>query len=142
MAKTFLKPVGVIKARLGIQKNGPVQAFFTNACYRYMGSFVPGGADSFLNRNVTLETDRITYKSPYSHYMWFGKVMGPNIPIEKEGDVVAKWVSPKGKPKYYTGKDIKYKTPGTGSHWDTRMWSSKREKVVKEVREYVNRGCK
>lgn len=130
-----------IKARLGIQSGGKVHAFFTETCYRYMSPFVPGGEKSHLNQVVDLEVDSITYQSPSAHYLWFGKVMGPNIPIKDEdGNLIFR--SPKGKPKHYTGKDIEYHTPGTGAHWDKKMWSSKGKEVVKEVQIYLDRGCK
>lgn len=144
MNNVELKPTSVIKARLGIQKGGPAQKFFCNECYRYMGPFVAGGLEGEINISATMVSDGsgIIYNHPGSHYEWFGKVMGPNIPIEKEGNFVTKWISPKGKTKKYTGKDIEYHVPGTGSHWDSRMWSSKGDTIIKETQEYVDRGCK
>lgn len=139
--KLKMEPDSVIKARLGIQSGGKVHAFFTSTCYRYMGPFVPRGDTGLLNQNVDIQVDSITYKSPYAHYMWYGKVMGPNIPLKDEdGNLIFR--SPKGQPKHYTGKDIEYHTPGTGAHWDQRMWTSKGREVVKEVQAYLDRGCK
>lgn len=141
--KLKMEPSSVIKARLGIQSGGKVHAFFTATCERYMSPFVPK-KDGNLVDNTTKTVDTITYESPYAHYMWYGKVMGPNIPIkkDKQGNVL-EWVSPKGKPKHYTGKDIKYTNePLEGAHWDQRMWTSKGREVVKEVQAYLDRGCK
>ena len=143
-SKIELKPTSTIKVKLGIQVGGPVQKFFCNECWRFMGPFVPGGVEGDINKSATMQLDGsgIFYNHPGSHYEWFGKVMGPNIPIEKEGSFVTKWVSPKRKPKKYTGKDMKYKVPGTCSHWDSRMWSSKKDEILQEVQDYVNKGCK
>lgn len=138
-----MKPTSVIKTRLGIQRGGPAHAFLTEACYRYMSPFVPGGISSHLNQTVDVQVDKVIYQGPSAHYLWNGKVMGPNVPIEKEGNSVTKWISlaPKGG-KYYTGKNLIYHTPGTGSQWDKRMWTSKGQEVIKEVQSYIDRGCK
>lgn len=37
----IMKPTGQIKARLGIQSNGPAHKFFTETCHRYMEKYVP-----------------------------------------------------------------------------------------------------
>ena len=34
-----MKPVGQIKARLGIEPTGEVQKFFTNTCYKHMDKY-------------------------------------------------------------------------------------------------------
>ena len=36
-----IKPIGQIKANLGIEPNGRVQKFFTNTCYKHMDKYVP-----------------------------------------------------------------------------------------------------
>lgn len=147
MAKTVvMKPTSQIKARLGIQPNGPVQKFFTNECYRYMDKYVPyreGG----LSKTVAFDTKggSITYLSPYAHYMYEGKVYGPNIPFEdEEGNIY--WRSFKERTKTDTGREIKYnQTAGheyAGPHWDKRMVSAEMDDLIKEVQDYIDRGGK
>lgn len=141
--KVKLKPTSVIKARLGIQKGGPAHAFFTESCYRYMGQFVPGGTKGTLNQNVDLEVSKITYKSPYSHYQYIGKLYVD--PKYQKGAFYSEdygyWSRP-GISKISTAIPLNYHTLGTGSFWDKKMWSSKGEKVIEEVQKYVDRGCK
>lgn len=141
--KTIMKPVSVIKARLGIQKNGPAHAFFTQTCCRYMSPFVPGGTSSHLNQNVDLDVDSITYESPDAHYQWIGKKY--EDPKYKIGAFYSPdygyWSRP-GITKNPTNQDLKHHTPGTGAHWDKLMWTSKKKEVIKEVQAYVDRGCK
>lgn len=135
-----LKPIGEIKARLGLDNNGRVQRFFQNACYRYMDKYVPR-QDGNLRRNVDLSNPNvIVYQSPYAHYMYEGKAMGPNIPIKNKAGQITGWYSPKGKKKSYTGNDIVYHTAGTGDHWDERMKSAEMPDLVKEVQRYVQGG--
>ena len=142
-----MKPTSVIKARLGIEPNGPVHTFFTKRCAEHMDNYVPYEEGHLAYTNRTIETDRIIYNSPYAHYMYEGKVMGPNIPIKEDGIIVG-WFSPKGKPKHYTGKNIDYSKSiarghtQAGPYWDKRMWSAEKDDIIKEVQEYINRGGK
>lgn len=139
-----MQPTSVIKAHLGIEPNGRVQTFFTKRCAEHMDKYIPLDEGGLAYDNRTIESDRIIYESPYAHYMYEGKVMGPNIPIMEEGKIVG-WFSPKGQPKHYTGKDIDYSKSiarghkYAGPHWDKRMWSAESQDVVKEVQDYVRR---
>lgn len=138
-----MKPTSVIKARLGIQKDGPAHAFFTQTCFRYMSSFVPGGVNSHLNTNVDLQVDKVIYQGLDSHYLYQGdKYIDPKY---KKGAFYSPdygyWSRP-GITKIKSGENLQYHTPGTGAQWDKRMWTSKGDEVVKEVQDYVNRGCK
>lgn len=139
----YLKSTSVIKTRLGIQKNGPAHAFLTQTCYRYMTPFVPGGAKSHLNQNTDLRVDKIIYQGPDAHYLYIGKKYID--PKYKKGAFYSQdfgyWSRP-GITKINSGEDLVYHTPGTGSQWDKRMWTSKGDNVEKEVQSYVNRGCK
>ena len=141
--KVEIKPISTIKARIGIQEGGPAHAFFTNSCYRHMGQFVPGGEDGMLNQNVDLQIDSITYKSPYAHYQYIGKLYVD--PKYEKGAFYSEdygfWSRP-GITKIPTNKDLEYHTPGTGNYWDKKMWSSKSKEVIKEVQAYIDRGCK
>lgn len=150
-----MKPISVIKARLGIQKNGPAHAFLTQTCFRYMTPFVPGGVKSHLNQNADLRVNKIIYEGPTAQNLYYGKLMiDPKYKVgafpirngkisfkEKDGPIEG-FVSRKGITKINSGKDLKYHTLGTGAHWDKLMWTSQRNKVVKEVQDYVDRGCK
>jgi hypothetical protein len=44
--------------------------------------------------------------------------------------------------KVPTGKPLHYHTAGTGSNWDKKMWTAEGQDVVKEVQDYIDRGCK
>ena len=108
-----IKPVGKIKAKLGIEPNGRVQKFFTNTCYKHMDKYVPrriGSIGGNLRENVDIEPDSITYKSPYAHAQYVG---------------------------FTTGPVRNYSTPGTGPYWDKRMVSAEMKQVVKEVQNYI-----
>lgn len=141
--KVKLKPVNTIKAKLGVQPNGPVRWYFAKRCADYMDKYIPYDEGGLAYDNRVIEADKITYYAPYAHYMYEGKVMGPNIPIKEDGKVVG-WYSKA--PKYYTGKKIKYNESAgheyAGPHWDKRMWSAEGKALVKEVQKFIDRGGK
>lgn len=142
--KVNMKPTSVIKANLGIQPGGAVHKYFTKRCADHMDKYVPFYNGTLAYDTRTIETDKIVYNAPYAHYMYEGKVMGPNIPIKEDGIIVG-WFS-KG-PKYYTNKNIKYKPSAgheyAGPYWDQRMWSAEKNAIIQEVQDYINtRGGK
>ncbi|MBO5138676.1 MAG: hypothetical protein J6B89_03440 [Bacilli bacterium] len=145
-ARVKMRPASVIKTRLGIQRGGPAHAFFTQSCYDHMTKFVPGGTKSHLNREVDLQVDKIIYQSPGARYLYHGKLMVD--PITGKGafynESYGYWSRPAkyGIKKILTNRDLIYRTPGTGSYWDKLMWTSQKDEIIKEVQEYVNRGCK
>ena len=140
-----IKPTSVIISRLGIEPRGRVHQYFTKRCADYMDKYIPLCEGRLAYDNRVIEADRIIYDSPYAHYMYEGKVMGPSYPIKKNG-IIIRWASPKNKPKHYTGKDIDYSKskarghPYAGPQWDKRMWSAEKDDIVKEVQELINRG--
>ena len=153
--KVYFKSVNVVKKRLGIQKNGPAQRFFSNTCFRYMSTFVPGGTKSHLNQTAIITADYIEYQGPSAHYLYTGKkyidpkykvaafpIRGGKISFNKADGVVEGFVSRKDIPKIPTNIKLEYHTPGTGAHWDKLMLTSKGKEVAKEVQAYVDRGCK
>lgn len=58
--------------------------------------------------------------SKYARYQFEGEVYGPNIPRIKNETLIG-WYSPKGKPKYPTGRNLVYKSPYARSHWTEVM---------------------
>ncbi len=138
-----MKPTSTIHTRLGINPGGKACKFLANTCYKYMSPFVPGGTKSHLNQNVNIQTDGIIYQSPDAHYQYVGKKYVD--PKYKKGAFYSPdygyWSRP-GITKIATSENLNYHTPGTGSYWDKKMWTSKGEKVVEELQQYVDRGCR
>ncbi len=143
--KLNLKPISVIETRIGIQKGGPAHAHFTELCMKAMDKYVPMSNQSkpHLADSVTNTVDEIIYPGPYAHYIYEGRVMGPNIPIKDKNGRITGWWSKA--PKYYTGEEISYNTnahPLATHHWDKAMWSAEKKDIEKELQDFVNRGCK
>jgi len=133
----YIDPTKTIIKNLNIEDDGPVMAYATSQGAKYMDEFVPYKSGELRN-NKSVQKNLVTYKSIYAHYMFVGKVMGPNIPIKnKAGEIVGWWSK---KPKYYTGADIQYHTAGTGHYWHERMKSAYLDTICKEVEDFMKRG--
>ena len=108
-----------------------------------MTKFVPGGTSSHLNQIVDIGTANITYMSPGAHYLYNGELY--KDPKYNKGAFYSPdygyWSRP-GITKVPSGQPLKYHTPGTGAFWDKRMWTSDGKEIVKNVQNYVDRGCK
>lgn len=115
--KIRMKPTSVIKARLGINPGGRVRKFLTNTCYQHMDKYVPMDEGN-LRTNVSIETSRIIYESPYASYQYYGQRADGSHKVRN------------------------YTTPGTGPYWDKRMVSAEMNDVIMEVQDYINRGGK
>lgn len=126
-----MQPISTIKANLGIEPNGRVQRFFTHTCRVHMDKYVPY-RDGNLRTSIIEKSDSITYASPYAHYMYEGE-------LYVDPETGSSWAR-KDVTKVPTGKDLVFHTPGTGKHWDKRMWSAEKEQVIKEVQDYIGRN--
>lgn len=109
-----IQPVRLIIKELGIEPDGPVQAYFTERCKDYMEQFVPM-RDNVLRQIVTLKPSSIKYEMPYARYQFYG--------VREDG-------THKVNPENYT-------TPGTGPRWDLRMKTAYMDKITKEVSDYI-----
>lgn len=136
-----LNSVTEIETQLGIEDKGPIHDFFTSECAKQMDPFVPM-RDGYLKDSEIHTVGEIRYTQPYSHYIYEGRVMGPNIPVfDANGNIVRWWSKA---PKYYTGKNLVIKTdkhPLATTHWDQAMWTAKREDIEESlVNEIKKRG--
>ena len=113
--KVDLKPINTIIADLGVEPNGRVQKFFTNACYRYMDKYVPMDTGN-LRTVVTIGPNYVEYEMPYAHYQYVGQ--------REDG----------------SHKIKRHTTTGTTTYWDIRMWNVEKDNIVDEVQAFMGRG--
>ena len=114
----YIESFDKLYKKLGIEDNGPAQAFMTETCYKAMDKYVPrrtGSDGGTLRDTVTLETSRIIYQTEYAAYQYFGQRQDGSHKVKN------------------------YSTPGTGPYWDQRMISSDIKDVVKQVQDYIRR---
>lgn len=121
----------IIKSR-GL--DGPVQKHLAKEVIRLSDKYVPMDQGILKNSARILNGGKaIEYPGPYAHYLWVGKVKGPNVET-KDG-----WrsMAPKGG-KRYTGKNLTYKdSPMRGPRWTERMMADKSHELTKSVADFV-----
>lgn len=121
-----MKPVGVILARLGIDKNGRVQRFLTETVNKRITRYMPyrAGVLSSKLKFVSSPTE-ITVLGPYARYQYYGKVM-----VGKP-------------PKQVTDTDLTYdktKHPSAGPFWDRRLMAAEKDVILREIGACIKRG--
>ena len=125
-----MKPVGVIKARLGVNPSGKVQRQLVHTCAIHMDKYVPK-RDGDLATSVEEGINYIRYNTPYAHYQYEGI-------LYVDPETGSPWAR-KDATKVPTNRRLTYHTPGTGHHWDRRMVSAEMDEVEKEVEDFMRR---
>ncbi len=94
--------------------------------------FQQGALRNSVNYPQGIYGGEIEYNTPYAHYMYEGKVYGPNIPIrDAEGNITG-WYSPPNKRP--TGRSLTYHTSGTGDHWFSKAKEMHKDEWVDLVK--------
>lgn len=121
--------------KLTSEKFHKAQMSVDQDCIRFMKPYTPFKY-GFLEQSATVGTvigsGEIHQIVPYAHYMYYGKVYGPNIPIEENGTVIG-FFSPPGRKKHPTGEDLKYNTdrhPLAGPFWFERMVADRKGDIL------------
>ena len=106
-----LQPTSVIKANLGIDKNGSMIKFLASECAKAMDKYVP--MDEGYLRQYKIKGNLIIYgdgpASAYAKYQYKG--------VREDG----------------THRVNHYTTPGTGPYWDHRMISADLPDIIKRI---------
>lgn len=109
----------------GLNQNGKVHSFFTDACALHMDKYVPFDtgvlAGTVAVNGVSVNRDNvdensITYNQDYASYVYNG-------------------ISKNGKPLDYSHDKHKY----AGDHWDELMVSAEMTEIEKEVQNYLDK---
>lgn len=130
-------------SRLGLQKSGPAQKLLDKLVVDWNQQYVPFETGTLARSPyaaTAFGSGYVVYPGPYAHYLYYGEVYGPNIPIIDSDSGLIHWISPKGKKKHPTGKQLQYSTEMNalaGSHWFERMKADHLNDIVKEVEGFV-----
>lgn len=130
--------------KCGLEKGGRVQKAIDNAVIRFAIPYCPMDSGTLAKSPYTASTPgKVVYPGPYARYQYYGKVMGPNIPVfEDDSGEPTRFFSPPGRKKHLTGEDLTYRTdknPLAGSFWIVRMKADRMEDILKEAQNNVNR---
>ena len=130
-----------IPQNLAKVRNKPFWTFALNELHRLLTPYVPfeeGDLNDQKRIKAELLGGEIEYYSPYAHYQYEGKVMGPNFYSIDYG-----FWSPPGKKKSYTGKSLKYskdKHDKATDHWDKNAEPEQKQKLIQAMQGYVDSG--
>lgn len=108
--------------------------FAATEWWRLISEYTPRDTRNLI-QNVDIRPKEIEYKSPYSHYMYEGKVMGPNYYNPDYG-----FWSPPGQKKHYTGAELKYTNPKASKEWDKAAEPIQGPKLVQAMQGYIDSG--
>ena len=145
MAGTVIKAdfqwnIDPLKAR-GLEPGGRVQQAIDNAIIRYCHPYVPFETGTLANSPYSASppgSGQVIYNTPYARYLYYGEVMGPNIPVfEDDSGIPTRWYSPPGKKKHLTGRPLKYNQdvhPEAGAFWFERMKAVHGQDIIEEAR--------
>ena len=140
--KVFMpRDTAALLHRFNLEKGGRVQQVIDKTVIDYNLQYAPwdSGALAKSAYNATqIGSGKIVYPGPYAHYMYYGEVYGPNIPVfEDDSGVPARFFSPPGQKKHPTGRALQYKTdvnPLAGSFWFERMKADRMQDIIQEAK--------
>lgn len=134
--------------------------------YRKINEFIAEEAEPFaptvtgeLATSWVARTDGIEYTAEYARYQWYGKPMGPTIPVFDKNTKEFKYWFAKGPRTHYTGGMMgdgteyyddfgvpfytrHYTKEGTRHHWVNLMWDDgkARRHVQNRITNYLKKG--
>ena len=146
MLKLKIKVTGIPKSkaamlrRFNLESGGKVQQVIDKAVIDKSLAYVPWDSGT-LGKSAYGATEigsgKVVYPGPYAHYMYYGEVYGPNIPVfDDDSGTPTRFFSPPGRKKHPTGRELQYKTdvnPLAGSYWFERMKADHLQEIIKEA---------
>ena len=146
MLKLKLKVTGIPKSkaamlrRFNLESGGKVQQVIDKAVIDKSLAYVPWDSGT-LGKSAYGATEigsgKVVYPGPYAHYMYYGEVYGPNIPVfDDDSGTPTRFFSPPGRKKHPTGRELEYKkdvNPLAGSFWFERMKADHLQEIIKEA---------
>ena len=147
ITKVFLNTdTEALLSRFNLESGGLVQQAIDKAVIDWDLQYVPWETGTLAKSpySVTaIGTGEVVYPGPYAHYLYYGEVYGPNIPIfDDDSGEPTGWFSPPGREKIPTGRELQYATdvnPLAGSYWFERMKADHLDDIVKEAKAHVGR---
>lgn len=135
----LLSPKQQLK-KLGIDKNGAAQRFFTNELMRLSNNYLPFQSGALqASERMSHSGDAIIYNSPYARVHWFGKVMVD--PVTKAAGFYIPnvgWRSRKNVQKVVSDRDMTYNdAPMRGPHWVTRCYMDNKYALTRATEKFI-----
>ena len=137
----LLKDTAALLRKFNLESGGKVQQVIDKSVIDYCLQYVPwdsGVLGKSAYGATQIGSGKVVYPGPYAHYMYYGEVYGPNIPVfEDDSGVPTHYFSPPGRKKHPTGRELQYKTdvnPLAGSYWFERMKADHLKDIIQEAK--------
>lgn len=130
-----------IFTKFNLEKRGRVQQVIDKSVIDYCIPYCPMDTGTLASSAYTatqIGSGVVEWPGPYAHYMYYGEVYGPNIPIfdDASGEPTA-FFSPPNQKKSPTGRKLQYNTdinPLAGPFWFERMKADHLNDILREAR--------
>lgn len=126
--------------RCNLETGGKVQQVIDKSVIDYCLQYVPMATGTLGKSAYTataIGSGKVTYPGPYARYLYYGEVIGPNIPVfEDDSGEPTRFFSKPGTKKHLTGRSLQYSkdlNPLAGSFWFERMKADHKEDILKEA---------
>ena len=127
--------------RFNLEQGGKVQQVIDKCVIDYNLQYAPWDSGTMAKSAYSatqIGSGEVIYPGPYAHYMYYGEVYGPNIPVfEDDSGIPTRFFSPPGRKKHPTGRALQYKTdvnPLAGSFWFERMKADRLQDIIQEAK--------
>lgn len=131
---------------LNLQSGGLVQQAVDKAVIDWCLQYCPWDSGTLAKSAYTateIGSGTVVYPGPYAHYLYYGEVYGPNIPVfDDDSGEPTGFFSPPGKKKHPTGRKLEFNTdtnPLAGPFWFERMKADHLNDIVREARNIARR---
>ena len=132
---------GDLLRQRNLEKGGLVQQAIDKAVIDWNLQYCPWATGTLAKSAYSatvIGSGKVVYPGPYARYLYYGQVMGPNIPVfEDDSGEPTRFFSPPGQKKHLTGKALEYSTdvnPLAGSFWFERMKADHMADILKEAK--------
>ena len=124
-----------------LEKGGLVQMAIDKAVIDWDLQYCPWDTGTLARSPYSaseIGSGEVVYPGPYARYLYYGEIMGPNIPVfDDNSGVPTRFWSPPNQPKHLTGRPLKFSkdpNPLAGSFWFERMKADHKDDIVKEAK--------
>ena len=140
--KVFMpRDTAALLRRFNLEKGGKVQQVIDAKVIEFNEDYAPWDSGTLAKSAygaTQIGSGRVIYPGPYAHYLYYGEVYGPNIPVfEDDSSIPTRFFSPRGEKKHPTGRALQYKTdvnPLAGSYWFERMKANRMQDIIQEAK--------
>ena len=140
-ARLEWKGNGDLLKKANLEKGGLVQQAIDKAVIDWNMQYCPMETGTLAKSpySVTeIGSGKVVYPGPYARYLYYGEVMGPNIPVfEDDSGEPTRFFSPRRQKKHLTGRQLEFSTdlnPLAGAFWFERMKADHMDDILKEAK--------